>query len=24
VAATGTTKGDPNAPIAFVEYSDFQ
>lgn len=24
VSATGRTEGSPNAPISFVEYSDFQ
>ena len=24
IAAAGRTKGDPKAPIAFVDYSDFQ
>ncbi|MCL4487898.1 MAG: DsbA family protein [Chloroflexi bacterium] len=24
VAASGRTQGDPNAPVSFIEYSDFQ
>ncbi len=24
VVASGRTQGDPNAPVSFVEYSDFQ